>query len=269
MIKLIASDLDGTLIPEATQNMNPDTLRLIEQLVDRGIYFVVASGREYENERYLFGPIKDKISYIAANGSLCIHKGEIVSRSVMPPEIIREILTELSAMPGFEPFMSGDDGCYVESHNLRFMGTFSDVMKIYGVENLLDVTAPIRKVALCNATNDPDTALRYTRRLQEVFSGRVKVVTSGNDWIDFLMPDCNKGTALKKLMQLLDVRPEECMAFGDQQNDIEMLQCAGHSYAMKTAAPGVSAHAAYITDSPEKVMEQLLKQLLPEKGSHS
>ena len=50
--------------------------------------------------------------------------------------------------------------------------------------------------------------------LQEMFGAEIKVVTSGNIWIDFIAPGTNKGAALSNLMKLFHIKPEECMAFG-------------------------------------------------------
>ena len=74
MIKLIASDLDGTLLQNGAQELTPRAIRLIREITQRGIHFVAASGRQYDNERRIFDEIKDETSYIAENGSLCIHQ---------------------------------------------------------------------------------------------------------------------------------------------------------------------------------------------------
>ena len=75
MIKLIASDLDGTLLQNGAQELNPKVFDQIRALAENGIRFVAASGRQYPNLRRLFAPVQDDISYIAENGSLCIHDG--------------------------------------------------------------------------------------------------------------------------------------------------------------------------------------------------
>ena len=75
MIKLIASDLDGTLLRDGAQELTPRAVRLIHELTRKGIHFVAASGRQYDSERHIFDEIKDEISYISDNGSPCGHKG--------------------------------------------------------------------------------------------------------------------------------------------------------------------------------------------------
>ena len=76
-------------------------------------------------------------------------------------------------------------------------------------------------------------------------------------WIDFIAPNANKGTALANLAEHLGVMPEECMAFGDQYNDVEMLKFAGTSYAMADCAPGISQYSTDVTDSVEDVLKRL------------
>ena len=205
MIKLIASDLDGTLLQNEAQELTPRAIELIRALTQKGVHFVAASGRQYANERLLFHEIKDDISYIAENGSLCIHN-----------------ITEI-------------------------------------VDDLLTVKGPFLKIAFANMTSRRTTDC--LKELQEKFSSEIKVVTSGNIWIDFIVPGCNKGSALRNLMDLFGITPEECVAFGDQYNDVEMLETVGMGYAMSNAAPGIAGHAKYITDSVEEVLEDILAGL--------
>lgn len=95
MIKLVASDLDGTLLQNGAQELTPRALDLVRRLTEKGIVFVASSGRQYDNEVNLFNPVKDQISYIAENGSICIHKGNVISRTVIAPELIRRTIDEV------------------------------------------------------------------------------------------------------------------------------------------------------------------------------
>ena len=86
-------------------------------------------------------------------------------------------------------------------------------------------------------------------------------MTAGKIWVDFLAPNADKGTALEALLAHLHIPAENGLAFGDQHNDIEMLKFAGTSYAMTSAAPGVSDYADYVTDSVADVMKKVLNTL--------
>ena len=87
------------------------------------------------------------------------------------------------------------------------------------------------KVAVCDFEGTKNLMPYFKER----FDGEIKVVTSGNLWVDFIAPNANKGTALKDLAEYMHIKPEEIIAFGDQYNDTEMLQFAGISYAMSGA----------------------------------
>ena len=261
MIKLIASDLDGTLLQNGAQELTPRAVELIHKITQKGIHFAAASGRQYDNERRVFQKIRDEISYIAENGSLCIHQGKVISRGVIPDDLVRRILDEIKKCPGFEIVVSKEDACYIEDNDKEFVNHIVNVMhnttKI--VDDVRDVEGPVLKIAIANmASHDLEG---YLKHLREMFASEIKVVTSGHVWIDFIVPDCNKGTALMKLMELFGVRPEECIAFGDQYNDVEMLEAAGISYAMANAVPGIAEHADYVTDSVEDVLEEILRSL--------
>ena len=240
MIKLIASDLDGTLLHNGAQELTPYTIDVIRRITQKGIHFIAASGRQYDNERRLFAGMEDEISYIAENGSLCVHKGEVISRGIIPDDLAYRIMHEIKKEPGYEIVASRED-----MHNTTEI-----------VDDITKVRGPFLKLAIANM-HSHDLG-PYLRHLQEMFSPAVKVVTSGNIWIDFIVPGYNKGTALQKMMDLFGVKPEECMAFGDQYNDVEMLELAGQGYAMSNAAPGIAGHARYVTDSVEEVLEDVL-----------
>lgn len=261
MIKLIASDLDGTLLQGGAQELSPRAIRLIHELTQKGIHFVAASGRQYDNERRVFSKIKDEISYIAENGSLCIHRGRVISRGVIPDDLAFRIIAEVKKEPGYEIIVSREDTCLIENNDPEFVNHIINVMHNTTeiVDDLLKIKGPVLKIAIANMHSHDLGA--YLKHLQELFVPAVKVVTSGNIWIDFIVPGYNKGAALKHLMDLFDVRPEECMAFGDQYNDVEMLELVGQGYAMSNAAPGIAGHAAYVTDSVEEVLEDVLAGL--------
>lgn len=263
MIKLVASDLDGTLLQNGAQELTPHAAYLIRELTKRGIHFVAASGRQYDNQRRVFAAFKDEISYIAENGSLCIHQGKVISRTTIDDALSARIVSEIKSQKHFEIVVSREDCCFIEDHDSAFVDHIVDVMhnttKV--VTNVADVKGPILKIAVCNMKDGPHIIDKYLKYLQDMFRDEIKVVTSGNIWIDFLAPGANKGTALQGLLDLLHVKPQECMVFGDQYNDVEMLQLAGTSYAMSNAAPGISYYSTYVTNSVEEVLEDLLGEL--------
>lgn len=263
MIKLIASDLDGTLLQDHEQELSSHTLSLIRQISKKGVHFIAASGRQYDNLTQVFEAIHDDISYIAENGSICMHQGNVISRTTIAPELCKKIIDEVKRDNRFELVISQQQSCFIEDRNPDYVHLIKDVMKntTEVVRDLRTVTGPILKIAICNMTEPDEDFMDYLHTLRDLFKDQIKIVTSGNIWIDFIAPGSNKGTALSAFMDLFHVTPDECMVFGDQYNDLEMLQSAKHSYAMKTCAPGVEKYAAYQTERVEDILEKLLEDL--------
>lgn len=256
MIKLVASDLDGTLLQNGAQKLNPEIFDLILKLKEQGIHFIAASGRQYASLRNLFEPVQDRISYISENGSLCIHNGEILKRGIIDRELGLRIFNEIRKYENCDIMLSCEDRCYIESKKPDFYHLIHDELG-YDVELVSDLSE-IDKPFLKIAVHDSKTLDNSYTHLRELFASEIQLVTSGNVWMDFVAPNANKGTALQMFLDYFSVKPEECMAFGDQHNDLEMLQLAGSGYAMSNAAPGVAAHSKYVTDSVEEVLKDLI-----------
>lgn len=255
MIKLIASDLDGTILKNGAQQLPAGFCDLVIRLKEKGIHFAAASGRQYYNLRLLFAPIQNDIHYIAENGSLCICNNQVISKGRIERELGLRIFRAVRERGGCHCLLSCESACYTDSADPAFIRHIREVVRydMKTVERLEDVTEPFLKIAVCDFTG-ADNIESY---FQKMFESEIKVVTSGMIWIDFIAPNANKGTALAGLAARLGIKPEECMAFGDQYNDAEMLKFAGKSYAMSDGARGLSEYSTDVTDSVEEVLKQL------------
>lgn len=257
MIKMIASDLDGTLLRDYQQEVPEEILNEITRLHDKGVIFVAASGRQYANIRRLFAPLGFDIPYIAENGSLCVYKEEILSTGRIPDETIHSILDGLAQYR--ERFHTGHcilslkDTYYTDSQDPQFLDYMLNTMRnhITYAPNLYEIREPFMKAAICDFNGTRDLEPFFRERVGD----QIRVATSAAHWIDFIAPNANKGSALAVLMDRFGVRREECICFGDQQNDLEMLRMAGTSYAMRTGVPEVTGYADHVIDSVLPVLK--------------
>ena len=263
MLRLIASDLDGTLLRNGAQTLPEETVPLIRQLLDKGIYFATATGRQYHNLQMLFAPIKDRIFYITENGSLVFADGKVIARGGFSQDLSQRILTDLSQEPGIETMVSTERCCYISDRSKAFQYHVLHELKNKTTvcKDLLHIPEPVIKIAIYDTAQNDASLEKILQHYKNAYRDELKVVTSGNSWIDFIAPNANKGTALQALLDYLHLTPEECMVFGDQYNDLEMLKLAGTSYAMTTCAPGVEKYADYQTDTVEEILKELLDQL--------
>lgn len=259
MIKLVASDIDGTLLPEGNKVLNPEIYDIISELKKHDIHFVVASGRQLESQELLFAPVAKDISYISENGAICQLYGKRYVISEFDREFAMQIIEELDKRPECKAAISTPSTQYIKSGDEDFYKHMTTHLKyhITQIDSLKDIDEPIVKIAFLDTVNNEASYRHFT----ELFGDKFKIVNAGNMWIDFVPFDSNKGTALKFMLEQLNLTPEEAICFGDQQNDIEMLEYAGTSYAMAHAKPEIQEHATNITESVEKTLRQLITSL--------
>ena len=116
------------------------------------------------------------------------------------------------------------------------------------------------KLAVYEQSGLQEDTIYYWR---EHFGDKCTVVTSGTAWVDFIPFDTNKAKGVEKYQEILGIRPEECIVFGDEYNDIAMLKSVPYSFAMAHAKDGVKQAAAYETER----VETILKKLITAKGN--
>lgn len=256
MIKYVASDLDGTLLRNDAQSLNQEVFDLILKLKEKGIHFIAASGRQYDNLYRLFGPVQNDISYIAENGSMCVHDHKVISKGLIDRDLGLRIIKASRISPDFHCMLSCEETSYTDSTDSKFLNHMHNVIryKIREVPDLLEINEPFLKLAVLDF-HGTDKSIQY---FQELFSGEIAVVTSGNLWVDFIAPNANKGTGLSAITRYLNLPLEDGIAFGDHFNDIELLEMAGTSYAMADCAPGVEKYADYQTETVENILRALL-----------
>lgn len=246
MIKLIASDVDGTLIKDSTPDLYPEMVEAIRKLKEKGILFCAASGRQYESLRNVFRDVADDIAYIAENGAHIRYQNRNISVTPMKQEHIEGILAMLRPYYGeCETVISTANGSLVESKNQEFIDLLTNGYHntFRQVEDVLKEGAEIIKIAAYRKSSIREIGERF---FIPTWSGRVKACMAGEEWVDFMDRSVDKGNGLKILEEYLGINKEETMAFGDNGNDVGMLQAAGTSYAVDTAFKEVKEAAGNI-----------------------
>jgi Cof subfamily protein (haloacid dehalogenase superfamily) len=263
MIKLIASDLDGTLLLNGAQTLPDGVCELIRRLKRQGILFVAASGRQYANLRRLFAPVADDIAYICENGCLVFYKGKMLHKEHMDWETGQEIIGAIRDKDTAEVLLSGENTSYIQPKLDSYRYRLETVVKnnVTVVEDILKTDEPYFKISVYEKDGLDNTSEYWKNR----FGDRVTVVTSGNEWLDMMPFGVNKASAMKVLMHHFKIRPEECMAFGDNYNDVEMLRLVGESYAMETGQEYVKKICHNKTDTVSHALEKLLREREQEK----
>lgn len=246
MIKLIASDIDGTLVPDGSHEINPELYDVILKLRAKGIQFAAASGRQWASVESIFDPIKEKIFYLSDNGAYVGCHGRNLFLNPIERQTVIEVVEDVRGLEGMELLLSGPDYVYLETKNQEFIDwlVYGYKFQVKQVEDLTRLDTEVIKVSVYRK-NDVES---YTKFLREKYKDRLKITIAGDMWMDCMKPGINKGQAVKLLQDSLDIKPEETMAFGDQLNDIEMLSQAYYSFAVGNARKEVKEAARFQTD---------------------
>lgn len=247
MIKLIASDIDGTLVTDGGYDVPDELHEVIRKLRAKGIQFAAASGRQWASIESIFDPVKEKIFYLSDNGAYIGCHGRNLFLNPIERNTVMEMVEDVRTMEGLEVMLSGPDVVYLETKDREFLDWMVNDYKfrVETVEDLTKVQSEFIKISVYRKT---DVEI-YTRHLREKYAERLKITISGDMWMDCMRPGVNKGEAVKILQESLSIKPEETMAFGDQLNDIEMLNQAYYSFAVGNARKEVKQAARFQTDT--------------------
>lgn len=256
MIKLIVSDIDGTLLEDGGHEINPEVLDVILKLRAKGMQFAAASGRQWASIEQVFDPIKEKIFYLSDNGAYVGCHGRNLFLHTIDRELIHSMIRDIRA-EGLTVVLSGPDVVYVDKQDLEIYDWLVNGYKfrVNQVDDLLAVEDSFIKISAYQKTEIEQA----TRALREKYGQSLKITISGDMWMDCMAVGVNKGEAVKLLQESLGIRPEETMAFGDQLNDVEMLQQAYYSFAIGNARPEVKAVCRFQADT--NVRDGVLKIL--------
>lgn len=235
MIRLIASDIDGTLLHGEQTEIDPIIFQEIRRLREKGILFCPASGRQYDSLRRLFAPVAGELPYLCENGAVVYgpgNPGPVLGKTAMDRELALELCREIIRIPECEVLISGANTSYlcpkhqdIIDHIRYFVGNNTTVIPEPPAvpEDILKVSAYCRQGALW-------VQPRLAPKWETHFHGAV----AGEKWLDFTLAD--KGTGLRQLCAAAGIGLEEVMAFGDNYNDLPMLEAVGQPYIMDNAA---------------------------------
>lgn len=258
-VRMVVSDMDGTLL-NSNHEVSTRFFELFEGLKERNILFAAASGRQYNSIVDKLHTIKNDILVIAENGGYVVHREEELLSTPMGKDKRTKVLDTLKNVPDMHPVLCGKRGAYLTNQSEAFVDLLRQYYSEFTiVDDLNEVEAEILKVAVYHFESSEQFIYPHVKHLED----DLKVKVSGANWVDISSPNANKGFALEKMQQRYGISPEETMVFGDYNNDLEMLEKAKYSFAMKNAHANVFEVANYKTTSNDDYgVERILEKLL-------
>ena len=259
-VKLVVSDMDGTLLNNNSE-VSARFFKQFETLQKLGIHFVAASGRQYQSIVHKLEPIKNDISIIAENGGLMQHNNETNVLLKLTSEDVLKSIKTLRERQDCYIVLCGRKSAYIETNDADFISKFSEYYTAYKiVDDLTKVTDDdFMKIAVYHFESSEACVLPHISEIEKDY----QVTVSGQNWLDISHKDANKGYALSMLQKDMGIGKNETMVFGDYNNDLQMLELAHFSYAMKNAHPNVKQVANFETTSNmEQGVETVLEALI-------
>ena len=252
-IKLIATDMDGTILDSQGFLDLPRLEKILDRLEEKGIRFVIATGNEIHRVRQLLGHLADRVVLIVANGAKIFENNQLIQVETWDNELVEKALTFFKGQECQNQFViTSMNGGFVKEGTIftqleKFM-TPEMIELFYQRMNFVEELHPelfggVLKMSLVVGEDRMD---QVQEDFNQVFNGYVQAVSSGYGCLDIIQDGIHKAWALQELLKRWNIKSEEIMAFGDSENDVEMLELAGIAYAMENADEKAKAVATDI-----------------------
>lgn len=254
-IRLVALDLDGTLLHE-DKSLSDRTLNTLQQLADRGIRVVPATGRDPDGINGNILRVNPVHHAVCSNGAVILDPGtgEVLHSCPILPESAREALDYFRDFSAFT-YLHTDCGqvCSVSWEDSGLTGRYPNIrFESDVVPDLLawvrEKSASLLKIGVFPRDDEAFRALMAAGSP----SPDLVLMRTGVCSVELNSINASKGRALKTLCRLLDIPMSSVLAIGDNQNDMEMLRFAGVSVAMGNAEDDVKAEAMYVTGTNDQ-----------------
>ncbi len=267
--KIIALDLDGTLLNQDSQ-LSDYTISTIQKVRQQGHTVLIATGRPYRMAATFYHQLQLDSPMINFNGSLIHMPGK---RWQWEKNILidkKYLLKFLQEEEHFEAdFIAGE-------YKNKFFITQKYLDKIDPALMGVDQITPDTLIKPEKITSDPHSILMQTRatdkyaladEMKSYFKDELEINTWGGplNILETCAKGVTKASALTYLLDLLQADRKDLIAFGDEHNDVEMLELAGAAYAMKNCSDTLRPHADHLTEytnSEDGVARELEKLFL-------
>ena len=248
-IKLIATDVDGTFLNHARHYNQVRFAAQLQRLQAANIRFVVASGNHLGHLKRVFAPTPAVQTFVAENGGLIVDHGKTLFETTIPLPVVREVVRSILADDELRPrvlLLSGVHGTYMNRTDQPSDPVAQDYFfnNIVRVDDLMTVDDTIYKI---NGEWPNESIQALAAKLNTRFPDQIHATASGFGSIDIIAPHLNKAIGLNQLAQAWHIAPSEIAAFGDNDNDQEMLKHVGLGVAMRNGSDSVKQVANLIT----------------------
>jgi len=228
---------------------------VLARLRQRGILSTIATGRILPAVESYADELRIDIPLILSNGSILQDRHGVISARVNLPEEVVQAAIRTARRLGRDLVVYIGDNIYIERMSDDIRPTYGAMTygrhEIGRWEKIADLLASANKCVIVDQTNEQNL-VEAEAELRRELNGRAVTLRSSPVLLEVQPKDVTKATGLRRLAQALAITPEQVIAFGDYDNDAEMLQAAGLGVAVGEATPACLASADLLVASPEE-----------------
>lgn len=239
-------DIDDTLFDTKTRQFVPSAIKSLKQLREKGVLVVLATGRPPLSARSIWKEGVKPDYTVCINGHLILDSEEgIVLEETFDKELSEEIF-EYCRNRRLGLLWKYPDKIYEYIHAEVFNNFYAKSEEASGnvIRGKTDIHLFRKPDGGCLGCSSEEA-----EKFNKAFYGRCKAVKIDEESSDLLLFDVSKKSAVERLMKQLGINKAECIAFGDNMNDIELLQYAGVGVCMGNGSEELKRYADYVTDS--------------------
>ena len=255
MIKLIICDLDGTLLPSGEKEINREIKNLIKLATEKGIKFVVASGRAYHELKSIFDDVSQELIFMPSDGALTVYREKTYYNKPLNLSAVENVIKiAATEKPGIV-----FSGKYLSSYMGEDKDFTSEIlakkhyMKVY---NMADVEEDVYKLAFFG---EPKTSF-VKKALSGTYTNMLKIICKSGGWTEFIAPGAGKELAAKCMMDTLKIAPREVAVFGNDTNDVGMLSLSPNSFYVENSHPEAVKAAKHETSDIVKTLSEIIRK---------
>jgi Cof subfamily protein (haloacid dehalogenase superfamily) len=262
-IRLLAIDLDGTLL-NSESKLSPANREALTAAAERGVAVLIVTGRRFHSARPLVVGLPFPVTVISSNGArIGTLSGDVFHRSFLPAPVARQVL---EVARGYRPyavaiFDQAARGQVMMERCATREGPLGWYLKNNpdGLLQVPDLPAAVRSDPIQimfggrPETIEPiEPLLSASSTAAAVHLTWTKYLDRDTSILDVMNRGCSKGAALKRWAERCGVDPSEVMAIGDNYNDLEMLEFAGHPVLMGNSTAGLARADWFVTASNDQ-----------------
>ena len=252
-VKIIFFDVDGTLINYEDGCISTSTKKAIQTLKNNGIRLVAATGRPLSMCQELRELGID--TFITANGAYVKHKDRVIHKTSMTIDVVQTVKNFADDNKQSLLFFTEE----LSMNRIQISTTLQAMNETLSLHEFPAIIGEVvtQEIYLMCLYADQQTVEKYTIKFPDLIFKRWHPFIS-----NVLQQDVSKSIAIKKVLDYFNIKPSEAIAFGDGENDIDMIEQVGFGIAMGNAHETLKSVADFVTrKSNEDGIEFALKKL--------